>query len=429
MKNNNNIIGWKFGLFLSFAFFLAVFLVYQHGATLQGAAIDGSVTAASTSSFDLNSLVLKASVKKGESVTKILTVSKGNGQKITIEIIGLKGVNASEQVFSLNEGTSKNLQVRFDSGIVSPGVYAGSIKVSDDKNTLFLPVIFEVESKDVFYDANLDIAPQYSTIYPGGKLVAQVKLFDLTSGGTANGLGRNSVILEYNVRNIKGDIISTETESIVVDKQTQVTKAITFPKNIDLGDYVFTVNVKYKSSIGVASYLFNINKESAGKAFNFSTGSLDINFIIIVVLVVVFFLGIVILFIYVVKDRDSIILELKKFNEEEFERQRRFILAQEKMLREKGNIKEVFITRQRKEKLAKLEKNFNERKKKLSELKKGGDEGQMERQLMDWKRQGYNTMGLEYKMHGLSEKEMRDVLGMWKKQYQYKGEGYKKRRK
>ena len=407
----------KGGMCLAVALFISLFILSFASSAEQ-----------STESFDLNSLVLKASVVKGDAVTKVLTISKGHGQDIYLEVVGLKGINISETSFVLGQDASKNVQVRFDSSTLAPGVYSGSIKVSDGGNILFLPVIFEVESKDVFYDANLEVAPQYSKIMPGDKLVAQLKIFDLTSGGTTNGLGRNSIIVEYNIRNIEGKIISTETESVVVDKQAQITKAISFPKNIQLGDYVISVVVKYKSSVGTASYLFTIDQEATGnKLLNYFTKSIDLNFIVFIALIIIFFLAMMFIFIYVIKGRDSIILEMKNYNEQEYEAHRKFILAQESLLRSKGT-KVHEIVRQRKEKIAKLKKTYQDRSKKVKQLKKQGNEKEMQEQLVSWKKQGYNTLGLEYKMKGLSSGEMKSLLGMWKKQYSG-DEGYKKRLK
>lgn len=401
-------------------FFIAFMLFIPITYAQVGDGGQGSISGKATDGFDLNSLVLKASIEKGETVTKILTISKGHGQKVMLEVIGLKGIELSEKAFTLDDGVSKNIQVKFDSANLNPGAYVGSIKVSDEKSSFYLPIIFEIESKDVFYDVNLDISPQYANILPGDKLVAQLKIFDLTSGGTSNGLGRNSVTLEYIVKDTQGKVISTETENTVVEKQAQLTKVVSFPKNIGLGEYVFTVSVKYKSSVGVASYLFTIGDESdSGSSSGIFNGGFDFNFVVTLIIIAVFFLGMIVLFVYFIRERDTMIIELKRFNEEEFERQRNFILAQERLLRNKGVSEHKIIT-QRNEKLGKLRKKHAERIRKVVELKKEGNEKSMEKQLLEWKKRGYNTMGLEYKMKGLSGGEMKSLLEMWKKQYRGK---------
>jgi hypothetical protein len=78
------------------------------------------------------------------------------------------------------------MEVIFDASKLEPGIYVGSIRVSSAKETTYIPIILEVDSEDVFFKGTLDIPPQYNKIAAGDKLLAQFKVFDLTSGGTSN---------------------------------------------------------------------------------------------------------------------------------------------------------------------------------------------------------------------------------------------------
>ncbi|MBI3334050.1 hypothetical protein HYZ97_01045 [Candidatus Pacearchaeota archaeon] len=374
-----------------------------------------------TDGFDLNSLLLKVSLTQGEKVSKVLTISRGLGQQVSLDVEQVPGVSVSEQSFVLESQEAKNIMVTFDTRGLGPGVYVGNIKISDNKHIFNLPVIFEIETQDVFYDINLDIPPQYSSVAPGQKLVAQLKLFDLTWGGITQGLGPNTVDVEYTVQDINGKTISSESESLVVDRQTQITKTVSFPEGIQEGNYVFAATASYKSSVGAASYLFTVARPSNSE---FLSGSFDWKFFAILIVVVIFFLGIIFFFVYLIRDRDTLILQLKKYNDSEFKRQREFILAQEKVLRKKG-VPDHLVKKERDHKIKALEKDHAQRMHAVQRLAKKGDEQEMKRQLEQWKKQGYNTLGLEYKMKSLSTTDMKKLLGEWKQHYG--GEEYKKK--
>ena len=59
-------------------------------------------------------------------------------------------------------------------------------------------------------------------------------------------------------------------------------------------------------------------------------------------------------------------------------------------------------------------------------LKRKKQLGEMARKLLEWKRAGYDTMGLEYRLRGMSKKDMAMLVKRIKKRY--KTEEYKKKK-
>jgi hypothetical protein len=325
----------------------------------------------------------------------------------------------------LGGSEKKKIEVTFDSTEVTPGVYVGHIQINSPKETLLIPVIFEVESKNVFFDANLDIPPVYTEISQGEKVVSQVKIFDLTSGGTQKGVGAVSVDLEYKVFDLDGKVLSLEAESLVVDGQTQITKTIGFPENVKTGNYVLGVVVNYKSSIGVSTQNFAIIKSSeTGSGINFS----DYNMLIIIIIGAVLFLVIVFLFVYLLRDRDKILVELRRYNAQEMRNVRKILEEQRMLLTNKGKKfkglkKELDISEEIEKKLDELKEKQKIRVKEIKKLEKSGEIGEMRRKLREWKAKGYNTLPMEYKIKGLSNSEMKAIMAKWKKKYSSKGKG------
>ena len=166
-----------------------------------------SFAASASPDLEVSSLLLKVSLKENEKVTRSFTITSPKSSDYSLEVVSVPGLSINEQSFVLGEGEKKTIDILFDSKGIAPAVYVGSIDISSLKEILSLPVVLEVESQDVFFDANLDIPPVYTEIAPGGKIVAQVKIFDLTSGGgiseEADNLGTTSIDLEYNVLDLK----------------------------------------------------------------------------------------------------------------------------------------------------------------------------------------------------------------------------------
>jgi len=415
MLLNYNIVMGRVNVFVLLILCLFVSNVYVVGGLPGMTGFVVNTESGSSEGFDLNSLLIKVSVRQGDSVEKVLSIVRGNGQQIFLNIINIEGVSLSEDSFVLNQGETKNINVYFNSSKLEAGAYVGSIKISDSKEVVYLPVIFEVETKDLFYDINLDIPPQYSEIAPGEKLVAQMKIFDLTSGGTQKGLGANNVKMEYYIYGLDGSFISSESESLVIDKQTQVTKTLLFPESTPEGSYIFVSLVKYGSSVGISSYVFNIIKDKSKG--NFFGGNLDNKFIIVLVIVVLLFFSLIFFFVYLVRDRDKLILSLKGHNSSELRMQEHILSEQAKLLSRKNKVSPLKIRNEINQKVNRLKKKQEERIKHVRRLKKKGNINEMKKRINEWKKEGYNTFPVEYKLKGLSESEMKKILNKWRERY------------
>jgi hypothetical protein len=374
-----------------------------------------------SASFNVDNLLLKISSRVGQSTSQPIVISSDSGGQFSLEVIGLKGISLDATNFALLAGERKQVMVNFNSVGIEPGVYAGSIKISGPDKIYYLPVMFELESEDVFFDANLDIPSEYSEIAPGEKVVAQIKIFDLSSGGTSNGVGTQSINLEYRISDNLGNVIVSETESVVVSRENQITKTISFPKTAKEGDYFFSVIVKYKSSVGASSQLFRVKKASLSDL----SGESNLRFFVILGAIVIFFLIMILFFIYIMKDRDKFIVEMKKYNAWELKKQEEFLSAQARTVSRKKGVKAGEIQREIEQKISELREKQAARVEELKKLKRKGNVKEMKARVSEWKKKGYNTLTLDYKLKGLNVKEMKQIMDKWKKKY--KTEGYKKK--
>ncbi len=370
-------------------------------------------------SFAVNSVIVKISLHQGEKVVKTLSVTAIEQGSFEVGVNELKGIVLSGESFTLSSGEKKDIIISADSATLESGVYVGNIVVKNAKEEIEIPVVLEIESEDVFFDLNLDIPPQYNEISPGGKFIAQVKVFDLTGFKVAGSLGPSPVTLNYELRGVDGSVISVASDNVVVDKQTQITKTFTIPSTLREGDYFFTATARHKTSFGSASYFFSVRSQLIKSGSIFTP-----EFIALLVVFGFFFLLILALIVYLVRDRNKLFAELYRHNNSEFRSQESFLREQAHVLEKKGLEKKKI----EKEVNFRLDKLKQSQEKRVLTMKKLGDKGnvkEMQRKLSLWKKQGYSTTGLEHKMPGLSEREMKEVMKSWKKKY--KTEDYKNR--
>jgi uncharacterized membrane protein len=376
--------------------------------------IAGLVGAADNSGTIIDNVLLKLSLHQGESIDKIVTLTATEDSNFALTLENLKGASVADKQFSLTKGDTRNVVIHFDATGVAPEIYIGSVKIVDEKETNVLPVLFEVESQNTLFDVNVDIPPQYKDIPVGEKLISQVKVFDLTSGGTSSGQGPTRVVLEYVIYSLDGKIVSSQSEDAVVSVQTQLTKTFSFPEDIKTGDYVLVTLVKKDSSVGLASSLFTIHEATRGSLFS---GGANSGIIYFLVGVIVFFLLFIFLFIYFVKDRDKMILELRNYHSEEMHKMEHFLAAQQRVLNEKGTVHLQDVQKEIHTKLKAVHERQERREREFRALEEKGDRNAMQHKLSEWKKEGYNTRLLEYKLKGLSENEMRTLLSEWKHRY------------
>ena len=388
---------------------------------IQGKGIEIKTTAfviESEDTIETKSVLLKFSLNKGDTINKNIDIFSVSGGEINLKLEGIdKGVNITESNFILKKGEKREIKINFDTRHIDKGVYVGQIRISGGGEEEIIPIIFEVESADVFFDGNLEIPSKYSEIFPGDKIIVQLNIFDLISGGEIQeGFGSSSVDINYNVHDLHGNTIISENENFVIDSQVKMTKTIIFPKDIETGQYVFSAVINYKSSVGIATELFKISeKESKSIADLFKEN--DFGFVFILIFIGFIFLILILFFVYIIHDRDKLTLKLREYNAQELQRQKSLLTAQAKIVKKKKRKSVKKIKKEVREKIKKIKKKHKERIKVFKRLKKKGEITEMKKKLKQWKNKGYNTMAFKYKLNGLSVNEMNNLMDKWKKKY------------
>ncbi len=374
-----------------------------------GDAIRTSTGYAIKDDFEVNTLLMKVATIQGKAVEREIKVNAISGGEFSLAVIGLNAVSLSENNFDLQAGNEKKITVKFDSSELDTGVYVGSVKITSQKNAVSIPIVFEVESQGIFFDTNLEIPPQYSEVLPGEKIVALAKIFDLRES-----IGAATVDTEYYIKDIEGNTLVSETENIAISGQTQITKTLSLPKSMKKGDYVFVSIARYKSSFGSSTRFFRVvDKKSSA----LSIGSFDFTFTSILVFILIIFFGVIFLVLHLTRERDKLILELRKYNDWEMQREKNVIARQEKTARKKGKKHYTVFKKKAERKIKKLKQKHEKRLRQFKKLKEKGATREMLKMMKQWKKSGYNTLALEAKIksHTATPAEMKKQLAQWRR--------------
>ena len=361
----------------------------------------------SKKSFDTSSLVVKYTLRQGDLVNTQISIinTASSTQKFDIELSGLKGFGyINETSFVLDSGKQKDIQIFFKNfSSFVPSVYTGNLIIRGESVTKEIPVIIELQSKNILFATNLEVSPAYESVLRGDKFSGVIKILNL------DGSGKQLIHIVYAIKDLSNKIIVSEAEDLGVENELVYTKTLTVPNYIKAGKYIFSVEIKYKDSDSIASNIFDVLEKKP----------MQVNYIL--VLIFVFLLAILILIYFVFKERDNLFLELEKQHKAEMNLVisnintcKQAELSQADMEEKKKKIETRYRVI-----IKNTKKNLRERQKKQDELfkklRKENKEKEMQNKLNEWKKKGYDTSILEAKI--LTKKDIDKKI----QEYQKKG--------
>jgi len=136
-----------------------------------------------------------------------------------------------------------------------PDVYFGYITISTDTGSeRRIKTIIEVE-KEAMFDVKTVIPSKYSILMPSEELISEISIFNIKASGTVD------VLIDYYIKDARGREIWHEHETKAIERQITFIKTTELPKNIEPGDYLFYVIVRYDDTTAAGSALFEIVKQ------------------------------------------------------------------------------------------------------------------------------------------------------------------------
>jgi len=192
-------------------------------------------------------------------VKKLITINDEIREPIKVKNIGIIEENisseSSKEYFRLNDNNfllipNQTRGLYFDFKPEMIGVYNGIIKIYTGEKEYKIPIIIEVESKDLFFDSNVEI--KNSIVNRGEMLEIGLEVFNLRE------ISDDEVEISYYVKEIDGDTIAEESEKINVKSYEYQIRTIELPENIKEGNYFILVKTRKGVKIGTSTDTFQV---------------------------------------------------------------------------------------------------------------------------------------------------------------------------
>ena len=208
---------------------------------------------------------LKIPVRIGEKTTSQITITNNLGESGEFSVsMGQeieKLIKINEKDFILSRGSSKTITLEIEiPEDIKPDLYSGEIIVSSERSgnkNIF--VIIEVKSKDSLFDVSVEILENYRYVIPGGKLLSNIELFDVS------GQKKSDVEIDYEIRNRNNEIILASSETVGVETRASLIKEFIIPENTKEGDYILYVKLSFNGQVASASEQFVVGKKSISR--------------------------------------------------------------------------------------------------------------------------------------------------------------------
>ena len=221
--------------------------------------------------FEVDQILIKVLVKEKEFIEKELRVMNVHEEEQTIRIEAKEIshlVDVLDKEFAIKPGQTKIVRLNFSSfdavqkNEQAPGVYIGKIAAKTDSYEKEVPVVIEIESRNVLFDMNLNPIARDRTVTQGSSTTFEIRVFNLQSIESFN------IDMDFFVKDINGNTIVSESESVVVQTQASFFKTLKIPEKLKTGNYVFVAQASLGNSVGTASYLFEVEEIAEERQFS-----------------------------------------------------------------------------------------------------------------------------------------------------------------
>ena len=340
------------------------------------------------SSITTNTIFLKLNIPiGGESEARVKITNSKEEQLFNARLANLISIGSvDEESFTLGTGESKHIKLFFKDTKKEAVIYAGQLIIESSESKKTIPIILNVEDRTSQFVIIHEVIQKYEEVYPGGKLGMKIKLYNVENNDLEN------VKVSYIIKNLDDEIISSEEENLAIKGNIEINKIIDMPATLSQGNYIFITSLDSNGVKTSAGYLFSVTNQKR------EVSSSD-NFNIFIIVIMVFLVGIVFLFFYFIKTRDDLLIQLKKQQTSELEKNLELIEShrrelsnlkgerKEKKIRELKVIKKVVIK--------KIKEKQHRQRKELKKLKKQGKKSVIARKMQQWNREGYKMFELK----------------------------------
>jgi len=397
----------------------------EEAAAAAAPAAVGAAGSGIVSDFTADKNLLTVDVKQGETKQETLKIKNTGNVALDVEIEqeGLENLLIlSEEQFSLDAKETKTIQVNiFASETQKPGVYTGRLRIKAAGKEEVVVVIIEVKEKVALFDIKVEV--EIDEIQQGDEVEAEIALFNLGD------LKPVDVELYYAIRDLDGNDIVVEHDTIAVEDEKLVKRKLRIPKNLEPGMYMFYVEARYNGKVASSvSVIYVIEKEEIKLPIIDLVKNIAVStwiFILIIILTITYYnFG---------TEINQKFGQISRYAQREFKRPHvekipREIIPKPRLIkREKRVIAEEELLK-REERLRQKERALARRRIKSAEQ---SEKEKLLKQLKEWKAKGYDTTLLEAELRDrfklkrkLKSAEQLEKEKLLKQVKEWKAKGY-----
>ena len=252
----------------------------------------GSNTKIEINNIDIKNEEIKIKLKLDEAKSDFLVIENKGKRDITLTLTIDPKIDFLFIEDSLNKKKidllayeTKSIELSAHSlkdNNVKEGIYVSKLIIEGSNFKTIIPIVVEVGSSGpILFDIELNIPKEYLYVKQGGRLITNIKLFNLGITGIINAK------IDYEIVDLDGNVILKDSEIQGVETQFQKIKEFVLPQEMKDGKYVISAKVTYqdgtKERVSTATFFFNVGEKSASPL----KINIDIYMIIIFILFII----------------------------------------------------------------------------------------------------------------------------------------------
>jgi len=216
---------------------------------------EGGLAISRTSGFKTDTQFIKASLRQGDTVTKVVRIT--NIGETTLEISASirelqSFIMLNEEVMTLEAGETQEILVEFTiPKNAMPDQYFGALDLESEES-LSIPIILDIKKFESEISAKLFISEKYKTVIPEKEVVAKITIENLKDiRGTPSEL-------YYAIKDFQGNIIASGNKEIQLFAFFEEDLKLIVPKDTVQKEYIFYTRVISEDQIDLDSDTFNV---------------------------------------------------------------------------------------------------------------------------------------------------------------------------
>jgi hypothetical protein len=210
----------------------------------------------SIADFELDKKIIELEIFQGQTKEEDIVIENTGQRDLKITLVpdlidNFISLNGYEFFLPWKESRDIIVKVSADENDL-PDSYIGKIIAKGSNIEREINFVIDVKERGPLFDITTEL--EKSVINQGSNVVSSIKIFNL-------GVENINAILEYSIKDFKGNTILIKEESVFIEKELDLVRSFS-SLDIPPGNYVFYTKISYGNIVATSSQAFEIRKGS-----------------------------------------------------------------------------------------------------------------------------------------------------------------------